>query len=77
MCGRGVKNVDLLECLNLNDYQFKASRYNYGSPYMNPVVTTNQNPTVEGIVKERKKGIQAYYKRKSSNHNGRNKKKRK
>ena len=24
--------------LNLKDYQFKASRYNYGSTYKNPVI---------------------------------------
>ena len=29
-------------CLNLNDYQFKASRYSYRSTNMKPVVTTNQ-----------------------------------
>ena len=34
-------------CWNLNDYQFKQSRYNYGSTYMNPKVTTNQKPTVD------------------------------
>ena len=34
-------------CLNLKDYQFKASRYNYGSIYMNPMVTTNQKPTID------------------------------
>ena len=28
-------------CLNLNDYQFKSHRYNYGSVYLNPMVTTN------------------------------------
>ena len=28
--------------LNLNDYQFKTSRYYYASTYMNPMVTTNQ-----------------------------------
>ena len=49
MWGRGAKNVDLLECLNLYDYQFKAIRYNYRSIYMNPMVTTNQKPTIRGF----------------------------
>ena len=34
-------------CLNLNDYQFKASRYNYGSTYMSSMVITNQKPTTD------------------------------
>ena len=33
-------------CLKLNDYQFKTSRHNYGSIYMNPMVTTNQKPII-------------------------------
>ena len=33
-------------CLNLNDYYFKTSRYNYRSAYMNLMVTTNQKPTI-------------------------------
>ena len=33
-------------CLNLNYYQFKRSRFSCTSTYMNPVVTTNQKPTV-------------------------------
>ena len=38
---RGVKNVSSQMGLNLNNYQFKTSRYSYRSTYMNPIVTTN------------------------------------
>ena len=31
-------------CLNLNDYQFKTSRYR--STFMNSMGATNQNPTI-------------------------------
>ena len=34
-------------CLNLNDYQFKTSRYSYRSTYMNPMVTIIQKPTTD------------------------------
>ena len=34
-------------CLNLNDYQFKTSRYNYGTTYMSPMVNTNQKPMID------------------------------
>ena len=34
-------------CLNLNGYQFKMCRYNYMATYMNPMVTTNQKPTID------------------------------
>ena len=34
-------------CLKLNNYQFKASGYNYGSIYTNPTVITNQKPTID------------------------------
>ena len=30
----------------LNDYQFQTSTYSYRSTYMNPMVTTNQKPTI-------------------------------
>ena len=40
--------------MNLNDYQFKASRYNYGSTYMNPMVTTNQKPMIDTQKPKRK-----------------------
>ena len=33
--------------LNLNGYQFIASKYNYGSTYMNLMGTTNQKPTID------------------------------
>ena len=59
-------------CLNLKDYLFKTSRYNYRSTNMNPMVTINQKPTKTG-----EKVTQAYHKRKSSNHKGGKLKKRK
>ena len=34
-------------CLNLYDYQSKASRYSYGSTYLKTRVTTNQNYTID------------------------------
>ena len=34
-------------CLNINDYQFKTSRYSYRSTYMNPMTTTNRKPTID------------------------------
>ena len=34
-------------CLNLNDYQFKASRYGYGSTSTNSMATTNQKHTID------------------------------
>ena len=33
-------------CLNLNDDQFKTSRYGYGLIYMNPILTANEKPTI-------------------------------
>ena len=33
--------------LNLKDYQFKASRYSYGSTYLNYTVATNQKDTID------------------------------
>ena len=41
-------------CLNLNDYQFKSSRYNYGSSYMNPMATTNKKPMIDTQKTKRK-----------------------
>ena len=41
-------------CLNLNEYQFKTSKYCYRSTYMNPMVTTDQKPTIDTKT-ERKK----------------------
>ena len=34
-------------CLNLNDYQYKTSRYSYRSTHMNLMVTSNQKPTTD------------------------------
>ena len=61
-------------CLKLNDCEFKASRYNYELATYEPhgnhkAKTYNRYTTTKNI------GTQAYYKRISSNHNGRNKKK--
>ena len=47
-------------CLNLNDYQFKTSRYNYQSIYMSPMVTTNQK-NYNRYTKTTEKGTQAYH----------------
>ena len=33
--------------LDLNDYQFKTSRYSNRPTYMNPMVTTNQRPIMD------------------------------
>ena len=33
--------------LNLNNYQFKTSRYSYRSIHMNFMVDTNQKPTID------------------------------
>ena len=53
----GVKKVSYFRMdLNLNDYQFKTSRYSYTSIYMNHMVATNKKST-----KTKKKGTQAYY----------------
>ena len=41
-------------CLNLNDYQFKASRYSYGSIYLNSMVTTDQKHTRDSQKPKRK-----------------------
>ena len=40
--------------LNLNDYQFKASRYSYGSTYLNSMITTNQKYTIDSQKPKRK-----------------------
>lgn len=48
--------------LNLNDYKFKSSRCNHRSTYMNLMVTTNQKPIKD--IQTKKKGIEAYHKRK-------------
>ena len=46
--GKGVKKCRFFRMyLNLNDSQFKSSRYNYGSTYINLMVTTNQKPTID------------------------------
>ena len=50
-------------CLNLNDYLFETGRYRLA--YINPMVITNQKPTIDTQKLERK-----IYKRKSANHKG-------
>ena len=54
-------------CLNLNDYQFEGDRYNYGSKYTNPMLTT-KSKTYKRYTKTKKKRTQTYYKRKSNHH---------
>ena len=41
-------------CLNLNDYQFKTSRYSYRLIYTNLSVTTIQKPTIDAQKTKRK-----------------------
>lgn len=55
-------------CLNLNDYQFEGDRYNYGSKYTNPMLTTKCKTYKRYTQKPKRKRTQTYYKRKS-NHN--------
>ena len=46
--GEGSKNYrSFIMCLNLNDYKFKTSRYSYRSTYMNFMVATSKNPTMD------------------------------
>ena len=47
--------AQIFQNLNLNDYQFNSSRYSYRSTYMNPVVNTNQEPTIDKQKLKRKK----------------------
>ena len=56
-------------CLNLNDCQFIASRYKYGSTYFHKSKTYNRFTNTE------KKGTQAYNKRKTTSYKRKNKKK--
>ena len=60
--------------MNLNDCQFKSTKYSYRSTYMNSIVTTNQTP-IKDTQKLQKEGKEAYCYRKSSKHKGRFKKK--
>lgn len=42
MWGRGVKICRFFRvCFNLNDHQFKTSRYSYRSAYTNPMIKSN------------------------------------
>ena len=41
---RSKKCSSFRMCLNLNDYQFKTSRYTYRATYMNPMIMTYQKP---------------------------------
>ena len=59
--------------LNLNDYLYEASNYNYGWTYVNPMVTTHQKLPIDIENRLHKNETQAYYKRKQLNHNGREK----
>ena len=58
------KEMEIIQdCLNLNDYLFETGRYRLA--YINPMVITNQKPTIDTQKLERK-----IYKRKSANHKG-------
>ena len=50
MCGRKVRKYRLffilIMCLNLYDYQVKASRYRKGLTYLKNRATTNKNQTL-------------------------------
>ena len=41
-------------CLNLYDYQLKASRYSYGLTYLKTRVTTHQKDTIDSQKPKRK-----------------------
>ena len=41
-------------CLNLYDYQFKASRYSYGLIYLNSMVTMNHRHKIDSQKSKRK-----------------------
>ena len=58
--------------MNLNYYQFKSSIYNWGSTYMNPTEITNQKCIID-MQKPKRKEVKPTTK-KSSHHNGKNKK---
>ena len=47
--------------LNINNYQFKTSRYNYRATYMNSMETTSQKPTKDTQKAWEEKGTQAYH----------------
>ena len=48
MQGKGVKKFRSFRmCLNISDYKFKTSRYSYRSTYMNFMVATSKNPTMD------------------------------
>ena len=53
--------------LNLYDYKSTASIYSYGLTYLKTRVTTDQKHTIESQ-NTKKKGTQAQYKRKPSEH---------
>ena len=58
-------------CLNLNELQFKARRYNYESIYINPIVNTNQNLKID-TQKPKRREFKHTIKEKSSSHNRKN-----
>ena len=74
MWGRGVlKYRSFRMCLNLHDYQFKASRYCHGSAYLNSMIMefiihskTLQKTKIKHSQKTKMKGTHAHNKRKSS-----------
>ena len=75
MWGRRIKKSRYFRmCLSLNDYQFKSSKYNYRSTYVNPTVITNQKYTTD-IQKCKRKETKHTTKEKSSNNRRKKKKK--
>ena len=55
MWGEGSKKYRFFRmCLNLNEYQFKSSRYTYRSTYKNSMVTINKKTSVDTQILERK-----------------------
>lgn len=64
------KEMEIIQdCLNLNDYQLKISKYR--PPFMNPKIHTNQKPTTD--LQELKKKEYNHITKKHP-HKGRNRK---
>ena len=69
MWGRKVRKSTfffLLACLNLSDYQVKASRYKKGLTYLKKKATANQNQTKHSL-KLKKRGHKCNIKGNHSN----------
>ena len=64
-------------CLDLCDYQFKQSRYSYGSTYLNSRVTTNQKHSIDSQKTKRKELKHVIIQKKTIESEKENKKKKK